>query len=166
MNSTILLIIILIIIVVIIIKCMARVPEDYEFVVERKGQFNRILSQGVHFLAPFQDKIVSRCSLEEHRIELMPIDVKTEDGRTVGIGSAVVVKISNAKTFFYGQEDLTSVVSQSVTKVLRETAGTIPVANLKNSQAYIEKHVQRTVNRITMAAGVMTIFFEITDIKA
>ena len=75
----------LLIVLIIILSSIKIVNTGYLYVVERFGQFHRILEPGWHFTIPFVDFVRKRVSTKQQILDVPPQSVITKDNVEVGI---------------------------------------------------------------------------------
>ena len=95
-------IILFIIVALIIISCIKVVPQAHAYVVERLGAYQGTWSVGLHFKAPFIDKISRKVLLKEQVADFPPQPVITKDNVTMQIDAVVFYQITDPKLYAYG----------------------------------------------------------------
>lgn len=73
------------------------VRTKYCYVVERIGQFHRILEPGVHLIIPFIDNIRAKVNMQERILDVPPQDVITKDNVRIKIDSVVFLRYSTQR---------------------------------------------------------------------
>ncbi len=86
-------IVFLILVVVLLIRCVFVVQQQYEYIIERFGKFNRTTGPGIHFKIPGIEKIVARVEMRTLQSELR-IDGKTKDNVTITMSVAAQYHVS------------------------------------------------------------------------
>ena len=86
-----------IVILLILASCIKIVPQAQAYVVERLGGFQGTWSVGVHFKAPFIDKIAKKVLLKEQVVDFAPQPVITKDNVTMRIDTVVFFQITDPK---------------------------------------------------------------------
>ena len=71
------------VIAVIIISNIQVVQQSRAYVIERLGAFNKVWGVGIHFKAPFIDRVARRVSLKEQVLDYPPQPVITKDNVTM-----------------------------------------------------------------------------------
>ena len=79
MMLTILLGIILLVAVIAILSSIKIVNTGYLYVVERFGQFDRVLEPGWHFIIPFVDFVRKKVSTKQQILDVPPQSVITKE---------------------------------------------------------------------------------------
>lgn len=73
------------------------VRTKYCYVVERIGQFHRVLEPGVHLIIPFIDNVRAKVNMQERILDVPPQDVITKDNVRIKIDSVVFLKYLTLK---------------------------------------------------------------------
>ncbi len=99
------LIILLLFLTALAITSVRKCPEKTAYVVERMGQFNKVITGGYQFLIPFLDKIVETVSLEVQNISVNQINVKTPDSVGMHLTVEIEYRVADPKQYKYGTDD-------------------------------------------------------------
>lgn len=113
-------------IVVLIILLISRfkiVPQSQVFVIERLGTYDKTWDTGLHFLAPFTDRISKRVSLKEFVVDFNPQAVITKDNVTMQIDTVVFYQVTDAKLYTYGVNSPMSAIENLTATTLRNIVG-------------------------------------------
>lgn len=163
-GNTLYLVVLLLIIIVVAKLCIVKVPDNKDFITERKGKFFRVLSSGVHFINPFSEKIVYQSSLADDTMDLKPATAVTEDGQTVTVTTSVTLRIVNAKSAYYKVGNYRTEITKATVETLQNVIAGVESLQLEARLDYVEKTIQRNLNKISMSWGVMTLLVEIKHI--
>ena len=87
--GTVLVIILIIFILLILASCIKIVPQAQALVVERLGAYMGTWGVGIHFKAPFIDRVAKRITLKEQVVDFAPQPVITKDNVTMRIDTVV-----------------------------------------------------------------------------
>lgn len=71
-------VVIAILVLVVILSSVKIVNTGYVFVVERLGQFYRVLPPGLHIIFPFMDYVRKRISMKQQILDIEPQNVITK----------------------------------------------------------------------------------------
>ena len=91
------LIILIIVALLIAVSCVKIVPQATACVVERLGGYLATWSVGIHFKAPFIDRVAKRVVLKEQVVDFPPQPVITKDNVTMQIDTVVYFQITDPK---------------------------------------------------------------------
>ena len=87
--GTVLVIILIVFILLILASCIKIVPQAQAMVVERLGAYMGTWGVGIHFKAPFIDRVAKRITLKEQVVDFAPQPVITKDNVTMRIDTVV-----------------------------------------------------------------------------
>ena len=93
MESWIIAAILIILLLLITVSCIKIVPQAHAVVVERLGGYLATWGVGIHFKAPFIDRIAKRVLLKEQVVDFPPQPVITKDNVTMQIDTVVYFQI-------------------------------------------------------------------------
>ncbi|MCI8334535.1 MAG: SPFH/Band 7/PHB domain protein, partial [Lachnospiraceae bacterium] len=78
-------IILVVFLLIILASCIKIVPQSQALVVERLGAYIGTWGVGIHFKAPFLDRVARRVTLKEQVVDFAPQPVITKDNVTMRI---------------------------------------------------------------------------------
>src|SRR5690625_2646348 len=81
------------------------VPNQYEHIVERLGNYHKTLGAGFHTLIPFVDKVVYKKDLREETIEVEPQECFTKDNVKVEVDGVIYLSVTDPVNASYGITD-------------------------------------------------------------
>ena len=91
------LVIILAIVLFVLLSSVKVVNTGYLYVVERLGQFSRILEPGWHFIIPGIDFVRKKVSTKQQILDVPPQSVITKDNVKISVDNVIFYKMLNAK---------------------------------------------------------------------
>ena len=118
------LIILIIVALLIAVSCVKIVPQATACVVERLGGYLATWSVGIHFKAPFIDRVAKRVVLKEQVVDFPPQPVITKDNVTMQIDTVVYFQITDPKLYAYGVENPIMAIENLTATTSRETINT------------------------------------------
>ena len=133
MERLIILVALIVVVLLIMASCIKIVPQAHAVVVERLGGYLATWGVGIHFKAPFIDRIAKRVLLKEQVVDFPPQPVITKDNVTMQIDTVVYFQITDPKLFAYGVENpIMAIENLTATTTLtsRETINTKMRASL------------------------------------
>ncbi len=107
-------VILVVIALLVLASCIRIVPQAQALVMERLGAYMDTWSVGVHFKAPFIDRVAKRVVLKEQVVDFAPQPVITKDNVTMKIDTVVFFQITDPKLFAYGVENLTATTLRNI----------------------------------------------------
>ena len=123
MPGTVFLIALLVVILIVLLSAIKVVNTGYLYVVERLGQFHRILEPGWHFVIPGVDFVRKKVSTKQQILDVPPQSVITKDNVKISVDNVIFYKMLNAKDAVYNIEDYKSGIVYSATTNIRNILG-------------------------------------------
>ena len=164
MGPTIIIIGVLVFIIVVLISCIKIVPQAYVFVVERFGAFHAAWGTGLHFKAPFIDKVAKKVSIKEQVVDFKPQPVITKDNVTMQIDTVVFFQITNAMQFAYGVERPLSAIENLTATTLRNIIGDLELEATLTSRDFINTKITAILDEATDRWGIKVQRVELKNI--
>ncbi len=116
-------VILVVIALLVLASCIRIVPQAQALVMERLGAYMDTWSVGVHFKAPFIDRVAKRVVLKEQVVDFAPQPVITKDNVTMKIDTVVFFQITDPKLFAYGVENPIMAIENLTATTLRNIIG-------------------------------------------
>ena len=143
--------IILLLLLIVIVSSIKIVNTGYLCVVERFGQFDRILEPGWHVIIPFVDFVRRKVSTKQQILDVPPQSVITKDNVRISVDNVIFFKLLNARDAVYNIEDYKSGIVYSATTNIRNLIGNMSLdevlsgrdkinSALLNIYSYIKKN--------------------------
>ena len=77
------------IILIVLLTSIKVVNTGYVFVLERFGQFYRVLQPGWHVIIPFADFVRRRISMKQQILDIQPQNVITKDNVKISVDNVI-----------------------------------------------------------------------------
>ena len=138
--------IIVFILIIVFISSIKIVNTGYLCVVERFGQFHKVLEPGWHLMIPFVDFVRRRVSTKQQILDVQPQSVITKDNVKISVDNVIFYKLLNARDAVYNIEDFKSGIIYSATTNMRNILGNM------------------TLDEVTDAYGIKILSVEIKNI--
>ncbi|MBP2032251.1 regulator of protease activity HflC (stomatin/prohibitin superfamily) [Clostridium algifaecis] len=164
MIKSIFLLVVLIIVIMIIMSCIKVVNTGYVSIIERFGQFHRILEPGWHFLIPFADYMRRKVSTKQQILDIEPQSVITKDNVKISIDNVIFYRILNAKDVIYNIEDYKAGIVFSTITNMRNIVGDMTLDEVLSGRDKINAELLKVVDDITDAYGIKILSVEIKNI--
>ncbi|ACD52455.1 SPFH/Band 7/PHB domain protein [Clostridium botulinum] len=155
---------ILIFIIFTIFSSIKVVNTGYLCVVERFGQFSRILEPGWHFLIPFVDFARKKVSTKQQILDVPPQSVITKDNVKISVDNVIFFKMLNAKDAVYNIEDYKSGIVYSATTNIRNILGNMSLDEILSGRDSINQNLLSIIDEVTDAYGIKILSVEIKNI--
>lgn len=98
-------------------------------------------------------------------MKLKPVELTASDDQKVIITGAVTLKVTDVKSSCYNVANYKLSAAKDAEKLLAEAVMITPAEKLPAEKSQMEVNLQNLLNKITLAWGVETVGFNITDIK-
>ncbi|WP_138203075.1 SPFH domain-containing protein [Haloimpatiens lingqiaonensis] len=164
MAGKIITIIILFIVISTLLSSIKVVNTGYVFLVERFGQFHRILEPGWHLVIPFADYVRKKISTKQQILDIQPQTVITKDNVNISIDNVIFYKVLNAKDAVYNIEDYKSGIVYSTITNMRNIVGDMSLDEVLSGRDRINNKLLQIVDEITDAYGIKILSVEIKNI--
>lgn len=148
----------------ILASCIRIVPQATVYVVERLGSYFKTWQNGVHFKAPFFDRIEKKVSLKEQVVDFRPQPVITRDNVTMQIDTVVFFQITDAKLFAYGVERPMSAIENLTATTLRNIIGDMELDQTLTSRDIINTKITAILDEATDKWGIKVNRVELKNI--
>lgn len=134
------------------------------YVVERLGQFHRVLEPGWHFVIPFIDFVRRKISTKQQILDIEPQNVITKDNVKISIDNVIFYKVVNAKDAVYNIESYKSGIVYSTITNMRNIVGNMSLDEVLSGRDKINLDLLQVVDEITDAYGIKILSVEIKNI--
>ena len=156
--------IILVIVFIVLISSIKVVNTGYLYVVERLGQFHRILEPGWHFVIPGVDFVRKKVSTKQQILDVPPQSVITKDNVKISVDNVIFYKMLNAKDAVYNIEDYKSGIVYSATTNIRNILGNMTLDEVLAGRDSINQSLLGIIDEVTDAYGIKVLSVEIKNI--
>ena len=153
-----------IVLFIILLSSIKVVNTGYLYVVERLGQFHRILEPGWHFVIPGVDFVRKKVSTKQQILDVPPQSVITKDNVKISVDNVIFYKMLNAKDAVYNIEDYKSGIVYSATTNIRNILGNMTVDEVLAGRDSINQSLLGIIDEVTDAYGIKVLSVEIKNI--
>ena len=164
MSGLIFLIALLVIILLVLLSSIKVVNTGYLYVVERLGQFHRILEPGWHFVIPGVDFVRKKVSTKQQILDVPPQSVITKDNVKISVDNVIFYKMLNAKDAVYNIEDYKAGIVYSATTNIRNILGNMTLDEVLAGRDSINQQLLGIIDEVTDAYGIKVLSVEIKNI--
>ena len=164
MGLLIALIVLILVALAIAVSCIKIVPQAHAVVVERLGGYLTTWSVGLHFKAPFIDRVAKRVLLKEQVVDFPPQPVITKDNVTMRIDTVVFFQITDPKLFAYGVEKPIMAIENLTATTLRNIIGELELDQTLTSRETINTKMRATLDEATDPWGIKVNRVELKNI--
>ena len=154
----------MILVILIAASCVKVVPQAKAFVVERLGGYQATWSTGIHFKAPFIDRVAKKVNLKEQVVDFPPQPVITKDNVTMRIDTVVFFQITDPKLFAYGVENPIMAIENLTATTLRNIIGDMELDETLTSREIINTKMRAALDIATDPWGIKVNRVELKNI--
>lgn len=157
-------IILVVFLLIILASCIKIVPQSQALVVERLGAYIGTWGVGIHFKAPFLDRVARRVTLKEQVVDFAPQPVITKDNVTMRIDTVVFFQITDPKLFAYGVENPIMAIENLTATTLRNIIGDLELDETLTSRELINTKMRASLDVATDPWGIKVNRVELKNI--
>ena len=152
MPGIIFLLALLVIIFIVLLSSIKVVNTGYLYVVERLGQFHKILEPGWHFIIPGVDFVRKKVSTKQQILDVQPQSVITKDNVKISVDNVIFYKMINASIVY------------SATTNIRNILGNMTLDEVLAGRDSINQQLLGIIDEVTDAYGIKVLSVEIKNI--
>ena len=164
MGKVIVTLVIVAILLMIVLSSIRIVNTGYLYVVERLGQFHRVLEPGWHFTIPFIDFVRKKVSTKQQILDVPPQSVITKDNVKISVDNVIFYKLLNAQEAVYNIEDYKAGIVYSATTNMRNIIGNMTLDEVLSGRDKINQDLLSIIDEVTDSYGIKILSVEIKNI--
>jgi len=157
--------VLVILVAIAIWKGIRIVPQGEEWVVERLGKFNAVLSPGLHVINPIFSKISYKVTTKDIILDVPQQEVITKDNAVILANAIAFIKVSNIERAVYGIENFHEAMRNMVQTSLRSIIGGMELNQALTSRDRIKAELKTAIADEALDWGLTVKSVEIQDIK-
>lgn len=157
-------VIVVVIALLIVVSCIKIVPQASAVILERLGAYKATWPVGIHFKAPFIDKVARKVSLKEQVVDFAPQPVITKDNVTMRIDTVVFFQITDPKLYAYGVEKPLMAIENLTATTLRNIIGELELDQTLTSREIINTKMRVSLDQATDPWGIKVNRVELKNI--
>lgn len=156
---------VIVFILLIILLCSLKIVNQTDkYVIERLGKYLSTWDTGIHFLAPFVDRIQKKVSMKEQIYDFPPQPVITKDNVTMQIDTVVFFNVTDPKLFTYGVENPIAGIEALSATTLRNIIGDLDLDQTLTSRDIINTKMRQILDDATDPWGIKVTRVEVKNI--
>jgi len=156
--------VILFVVLVIIISSVKVVNTGSNYVMERFGQFYKVLEPGWHLTIPFVDFIRKKVSVKQQILDIPPQNVITKDNVNISVDNVIFYQVLSAKDAVYNIENYVQGIMYSTITNMRNILGDMTLDEVLAGRDLINSKLLQIVDNVTDAYGIKILSEEIKNI--
>lgn len=146
------------------VQAIRLVPNQYNYIVERLGNYHKTLGAGFHALVPFIDKVVYKQDLREETIEVEPQECFTKDNVKVEVDGVIYISVMDPVNASYGVTDYRYAAVQLAQTTTRSVIGTMDLDQTFEERPKMSKEVVEVLSEMERPWGIKVHRYEIKNI--
>lgn len=146
------------------VRAIRLVPNQFNFIVERLGNYHKTLEAGFHALVPFIDKVVYKQDLREETIEVEPQECFTRDNVKVEVDGVIYISVMDPVNASYGVTDYRYAAVQLAQTTTRSVIGIMDLDQTFEERAKMSKEVVEVLSEMERPWGIKVHRYEIKNI--
>ncbi len=164
MEMFIVAVVLVVLVLLIAVSCIKIVPQAHAAVIERLGGYLATWGVGIHFKAPFIDRVAKKVLLKEQVVDFPPQPVITKDNVTMQIDTVVYFQITDPKLFAYGVENPIMAIENLTATTLRNIIGDLELDETLTSRETINTKMRASLDVATDPWGIKVNRVELKNI--
>jgi regulator of protease activity HflC (stomatin/prohibitin superfamily) len=157
--------ILVVLVAIAIWKGIRIVPQGEEWVVERLGKFNSVLTPGLHVINPLLSKVSYKVTTKDIILDVPEQEVITRDNAVILANAVAFIKVSNIERSVYGIENFREAMRNMVQTSLRSIIGGMDLNHALSSRDRIKAELKSAIADEALDWGLTVKSVEIQDIK-
>ena len=141
------------------------VPQEYAYVIEFLGKYEKTWEAGLHFKIPLLERVAAKVSLKEQTFDFPPQNVITKDNVTITVDSVVFSKVFDPRLYTYGIENAMYGLENLSATTLRNILGEMDLDQTLSSRQEINANMENILDVATDKWGLKVTRVEIKDIE-
>ena len=153
-----------VLVLIVIVRNIYVVQQSRAYVIERLGAFSAVWTVGMHFKAPFVERVAKKVSLKEQVLDYPPQPVITKDNVTMQIDTVVYYQITDPKLYTYGVERPMMAMETLTATTLRNIIGDLELDQTLTSRDVINTKMRAILDEATDPWGIKVNRVELKNI--
>jgi regulator of protease activity HflC (stomatin/prohibitin superfamily) len=141
------------------------VPQGQEWVVERLGKFEDVLTPGLNFIIPFIDQVRYKVTTKDIILDVPEQEVITKDNAVILANAIAFIKVTKIDRAVYGVENFKEAMRNMVQTSLRSIIGGMDLNEALSSRDMIKAALKAAIADEAVDWGLTVKSVEIQDIK-
>lgn len=148
-----------------IFKGVRIVPQGYNWIVQRWGKYQRVLSPGLNFIIPYIDDVAYKVTTKDIVLDIPSQEVITRDNAVLVMNAVAYINIAAPAKAVYGIENYIWAIQNLVQTSLRSIVGEMDLDDALSSRDHIKAKLKAAISEDISDWGITLKTVEIQDIQ-
>ncbi len=142
-----------------------KVPQGFNYTVERFGKYTRTLEAGPSLIMPFVESVSHRVDMREQVLDVPSQEVITQDNATVRVNGVIFFRVQQAPEAAYAVANYKDAILSLITTNIRGAVGSMDLDDLLSKREEISANILSDVDHATAPWGIKVLRVKIRDIE-